>query len=204
MNFALTLSYALVVILLIATPGPVVALVINTAATTGPRKAVQTAIGANGASLGLIAVAAMIISGAAVLEPETLKWIGIVGCLYIAWLAIAAIRQHASPQSDTSRTPTATHGGWFKGFLVGISNPKDILFFVALFPQFIQVTNSFAGSIGLLAAIWIILDLLILGLYILLLGSVLSARYQRYIALASAVLLLVIALAGLGYNLTSA
>ena len=30
-------------------------------------------------------------------------------------------------------------GGFTKGFLVGISNPKDILFFSAFFPQFIQV-----------------------------------------------------------------
>ncbi|MGE8372536.1 MAG: LysE family translocator, partial [Pseudomonas putida] len=39
MNTALTATYALTVLLLIATPGPVVALIVNTAAASGARKA---------------------------------------------------------------------------------------------------------------------------------------------------------------------
>lgn len=203
MNLALTTSYALVVTLLIATPGPVVALVINTASAAGSKKALQTAIGANGASLALIVAAAAIISGAAVLQPETLRWISILGCLYIGWLAISAIREHAAGPNEAQQGRRLQQGGWLKGFLVGISNPKDILFFVALFPQFIQVTESFATSMGLLAAIWVALDLLILGAYIFVLGKVLSIRYRRWIALVSAVLLLGIAVAGLVYNLAT-
>src|SRR5690606_15519295 len=57
-NTALTATYALTVLLLIATPGPVVALIVNTAAACGTRKALFTAVGTNWASLVLIGAAA--------------------------------------------------------------------------------------------------------------------------------------------------
>ena len=200
MNLALVLSYIAVVVMLIATPGPVVALVMSTAASSGPRRAVMTAFGATCASLVLITAAALVISGAAVLEAETLRWISIAGCLYIAWLSIGTIRRHATERADDD-TPRLRPGGWLRGLLVGISNPKDILFFVALFPQFIQVTSSFATSIAVLTLIWVALDMLILGGYILLLGRFLSPRFKRLITLVSAILLLALAVVGLVYNL---
>lgn len=199
MNLALVLSYIAVVFILIATPGPVVALVMSTAAASGPRRAVMTAFGTACASLILIAAAALVISGAAVLEAETLRWISIAGCLYIAWLAISTIRGYATERADDDM-PRLRPGGWLRGFLVGISNPKDILFFVALFPQFIQVTSSFASSIAVLTLIWVALDMLILGGYILLLGKWLSPRFKRLITLVSAIVLLALAVVGLIYN----
>lgn len=200
MNLALVVSYIAVVVMLIATPGPVVALVMNTAATSGPRRAFITALGTACASLVLIAAAALIISGAAVLDAETLRWISVAGCLYIAWLAIGTIRRYTRGEAQEDAVALRP-GGWLRGLLVGISNPKDILFFVALFPQFIQVTSSFSASIAVLTLIWVVLDMLILGSYILLLGRLLSPRFQRWVALSTSVLLLALATVGLVYNL---
>jgi threonine/homoserine/homoserine lactone efflux protein len=47
---------------------------------------------------------------------------------------------------------------------VGISNPRDILFLAAFFPQFIQITPDLDISLGILTLSWIILDFATLSL----------------------------------------
>ncbi|MNJ32548.1 leucine export protein LeuE [compost metagenome] len=82
-----------------------------------------------------------------------------------------------------------------------MSNPKDILFFVAFFPQLMQITAHASHSLLLLSLVWVIIDFAILGLYILLTGKLATPRRQRLISLTSGALLLVIAATGLLYNL---
>ncbi|RXF03031.1 LysE family transporter [Pseudoalteromonas phenolica] len=54
---------------------------------------------------------------------------------------------------------------WLRsGFLIGISNPKDILFFIAFFPAFFNVTDNKTASMFLLLTIWVILDYALLFL----------------------------------------
>lgn len=200
MNTVLLLSYALTVLLLIATPGPVVAVVVNTAASAGRRQALATALGTNGASLVLIAVAASVIVTSAAIDPRWLAALGLVGCLFIAYLAIGSLRQ--APHAEGHRAlPEKTPGGFWQGVVIGLSNPKDILFFVAFFPQFIQVSTHIGHSLLLLSLIWVVIDLAILGLYILMTEKLVAPRHRRLISLTSGVVLLVIALLGLLYNL---
>lgn len=47
---------------------------------------------------------------------------------------------------------------------MGISNPKDIIFFASFFPQFIGVTSDVDVSLVLLTILWIILDFSTLSL----------------------------------------
>ncbi|MND85390.1 Leucine efflux protein [compost metagenome] len=200
MNTALLLTYALTVTLLIATPGPVVALVINTAASAGRRQALMTAIGTNGASLVLIALAAGLILTSAAIAPHLLTALSLVGCLFIGYLAIASLRQTLAQKADAVVT-ASTRGSLWKGFAIGLSNPKDILFFVAFFPQFIQVTTDTSHSLLLLSLLWTVMDLAILSLYILLTSKLATPQRQRLISLTSGIVLLLIAAAGLLYNL---
>ncbi|MBM3104559.1 MULTISPECIES: LysE family translocator [Pseudomonas] len=203
MNTALLLTYALSVLLLIATPGPVVALVVNTAANAGRRQALMTALGTNGASLVLIALAASLILTSATIAPHLLAALSLAGCLFIGYLAIASLRQALGQQGDDAPAPPRAQGGLWRGFATGLSNPKDILFFVALFPQFIHITSHTGNSLLLLSLVWIVLDMAILGLYILLTSTLATPRQQRLISLTSGGVLLVIAVTGLFYNLCS-
>ena len=47
---------------------------------------------------------------------------------------------------------------------MGISNPKDIIFFAAFFPQFVGITSNLNLSLSILTLSWIILDFLTLSL----------------------------------------
>ncbi|MCG8293127.1 MULTISPECIES: LysE family translocator [Pseudomonas] len=202
MNTALTATYALTVLLLIATPGPVVALIVNTAAASGSRKALFTAVGTNWASLVLIGAAAWIIMTSAAIDKAWLNGMSLLGCLFIGYIAVGTLREalQAPVETAPSAVPTG-RGGLVQGFMVGISNPKDIIFFISFFPQFIQITESFGKSMVVLSLLWIAIDFAVLSLYIFAIGKIASQRSSRLISLASGVALLLIAIVGLGYNL---
>lgn len=204
MNTALTLTYALTVLLLIATPGPVVALIVNTAAASGSRKAIFTAVGTNWASLVLIGAAAWVILTSAAIDKAWLSGMSLLGCLFIGYIAVGTLREclQAPVASETAEpAPKAGRGGLWQGFMVGISNPKDIIFFIAFFPQFIQITESFGKSMVVLSLLWVFIDFAVLSLYIFAIGKISSPRSNRIISLASGVALLLIAAGGLAYNL---
>jgi len=202
-NTALTATYALTVLLLIATPGPVVALIVNTAAASGSRKAMFTAVGTNWASLVLIGAAAWIILTSAAIDKAWLSGMSLLGCLFIGYIAVGTLRECLlAPASETvEQAPKAGRGGLWQGFMVGISNPKDIIFFIAFFPQFIQITESFGKSMVVLSLLWVFIDFAVLSLYIFAIGKLASPRSNRFISLASGVALLLIAVGGLAYNL---
>lgn len=84
---------------------------------------------------------------------------------------------------------------------MGIANPKDIIFFVAFFPQFIAVTPSVGASLTLLTALWVLADFAILLAYITLLSGTALQRARRAISVLSASLLLGVAVIGVGYAL---
>lgn len=91
-------------------------------------------------------------------------------------------------------------GGIVQGFLVGVSNPKDILFFAALFPQFIAVTPHLSTSLLLLSLLWIAFDFCVMACYILAVRRWVNGVQQHQLAMVSQYLLLM-ALVGAWYNL---
>lgn len=204
MNVAVLLAYVLAIVLLIGTPGPIVALVINAASRHGFKYALITVLGSNLASLVLLACAALIISGVIALDGQSLQWISLLGCGFIAWMALHGLRaEFAQPQPVKSAPlmPVKSRSGFFNGFFLGVSNPKDIIFFVAFFPQFISVTANIKLSLVVLTLVWMVVDFVILLSYALLMRGNFFQRHQRKISLLSSGFLLLIAILGAAYTL---
>ncbi|WP_321791700.1 LysE family translocator [Burkholderia pyrrocinia] len=207
LHYPLLFAYLAAIVLLIATPGPVVMLVVGTVARRGFRQGVLTAVGANAASLVMIAGAMLMVFGVVLVSDRLLKGLHVAGCVFIAVLAIRTLlgewragrtrggdgAVEGEPASRARRLP-----GVVRGFLVGIANPKDLLFFVAFFPQFVGITPDSRVSLAILAALWIAVDFTILTGYMAAINHPLIQRKQRWITASSAGALLVIALAGLG------
>jgi len=203
-NYSLIAVYLTSISLLIATPGPVVALVLHVAAQNGLRQAALTILGTNGASLVLIFLATFIISGAFVINDMMLTWISLVGCLFIGWLALQGLYSHCrKPQEKNSQNPPrpsqTSRYATLNGFLAGISNPKDIIFFVAFFPQFIGITSRIQVSLALLTLMWMVCDFLILFLYAAVADAKIFQHFRPFISLLSSSFLLFIAIAGFIY-----
>lgn len=200
MNLTLLSAYILAVLMLLLTPGPVVALVTGTAARYGSRKAFATVTGTNGASLVLIMLAALMLAGVVSLPPLFLHLLGMAGSLYIGWGAVSSITTVSVKKTGEETALSREPGGFIRGFLTGISNPKDILFFVAFFPQFIGITQDFTTSIMTLSLVWIFFDFTILSLYILLISRWIPERHGRHIELTSSLFLIAVSLCGIVYN----
>ncbi|MBR8071576.1 LysE family translocator [Burkholderia cenocepacia] len=207
LHYPLLFAYLAAIVLLIATPGPVVMLVTGTVARRGFRQGVLTAVGANAASLVLIAGAMLMVFGVVMVSARLLVGLHVVGCLFIAVLAIRTLlgewrAGHGRSGDGTAAGEPASRPrglpGVVRGFLVGIANPKDLLFFVAFFPQFVGITPDSRVSLAILAALWIAVDFTIMTGYMAAINHPAIHRKQRWIVPSSALALLAIALAGLG------
>lgn len=195
--------------LMIATPGPVVAFVLNSAARGGFKQALWTVLGTNWASLVLIATAALMILGMVTINHELLSWISLAGCIFLAWVAIDGLRSDLGSSNNTTAInnpsePVIKSGGIkqiLQGFLIGISNPKDIIFFVAFFPQFINITSHVKVSLIVLAVLWILCDFLILLSYAIVLNSKKFQKHQKWISILSSGFLLIVAIGAGIYTL---
>lgn len=202
-QLSLVVLYGFSVLLLVATPGPVVALIVNTSLQSGPRRAVLTALGTNVASLLLALVAVLILGGSLRLAPSLLNWVSLLGCCFIGYLAVQGLHALRAPSTSASPEEPRTRragGDLLRGFAVGISNPKDILFFVSFFPRFIQVSPSFSTSVSVLIGLWVVIDFAVLAGYILLSRHALTLKYQRAVTWASSLVLLAVALSGIAYS----
>ena len=198
MNLVLLSTYIMSILTLLLTPGPVVALVTGTATRYGYRRAFATVVGTNLASFVLILFAALMLIGVLSLEPLYLHVLGIMGSFFIGYMAIQSLRTVSDSGGETTTASSA--GGIVQGFLTGISNPKDILFFVSLFPQFIAITSDFNTSILTLSIIWGIFDFSILSLYILLVKKWLPEKHKKRMEIVSSLFLLLVAIGGAIYN----
>lgn len=196
MAFTLLGSYLLSVILLLMTPGPVVALVTHTALREGYRRAFVTVAGTNTGSLILIIMATLLLSGVLNLHPLALPLVGVGGSLFLGWMAIQMLQSRSS-----QTTVQFQRSGFTVGLVTAVANPKDILFFAAFFPQFVRITANFTLSISILTLIWVVLDLLILSLWIVSIRRYVPQRFTRQVNVATALFLLAVAIAGLGINL---
>lgn len=201
MNITLLSAYILSVMLLQLTPGPVVALITGTAARYGYRSAFTTAIGTNRASLILIAVATLMLRGVISLSPGWLSFLGLAGCVYIGFTALQSLFSKPGAGTKDTGTDTQRRGSFLRGFVTGLYNPKDILFFVSFFPQFIAVTRDFTTSVLMLCLVWVIFDFAILTLYILTVKKWMPARHGRKIEMMSSLFLLAVAGCGIVYNI---
>lgn len=204
MSFSLLLAYILAVVVLIGTPGPIVALVINAATRHGFKYALITVLGANVASLVLLASASLIIAGVIALDQHTLKWVSLIGCGFIAWMALNGLHTELTQQGEVKPeqvTSVRQHSGFLNGFFLGVSNPKDIIFFVAFFPQFVAVTPHLKLSLGILTLVWMLADFFILLGYALLMRGSFFQQQQRKISLLSSAFLLLIAILAAVYAL---
>ncbi|KPX12654.1 Efflux protein, LysE family [Pseudomonas amygdali pv. dendropanacis] len=134
MDISLLLIYMFSVFMLIITPGPVVALVVNTSLACGPKRAMLTALGTNWASLVLVLVAALILTGTLSVSVSMLNWISLVGCFFIAYLSMQALEQAlcyapTPPEAAPAPLPARSrHSGLVTGFLVGISHLLRLVF----------------------------------------------------------------------------
>jgi threonine/homoserine/homoserine lactone efflux protein len=143
-------AFAAVSFAIIIIPGPSVMFVIGRALSLGRRAALVTVAGN---ALGFYVQVVLVALGlGAIVESSVAVFtaIKLIGAIYLVWLGMQAIvhrRANASLSSASDATGvTSTHRSLFvDGFVVGVANPKTIVFFAAILPQFVQAGGAPAG-----------------------------------------------------------
>ncbi|HMG31425.1 MAG TPA: LysE family translocator [Jiangellaceae bacterium] len=150
------LAFAVVSLVFVAIPGPSVLFTVSRALTLGRQPALLTVVGnAGGVYLHVIAVALGI---GAIVERSLAVFtiLKLAGAAYLVYLGVQAVRHRRRAVADMLNhpaAPTRNRRVLADGFIVGVSNPKSVVFFAAVLPQFVDPT---AGRVPL--------QLLVLGI----------------------------------------
>ncbi|QCB48080.1 LysE family translocator [Hydrogenophaga sp. PAMC20947] len=150
-------AYALIAWLAAATPGPAVLLALRNGATHGFRAGLFSTLGN---LLGLVMLASASILGLGVILHTLpwlftlVKWVGAAYLIYMGWRMLNAHRGMDLSAEDAGAAHPESHGTLLRtGLWVSLTNPKAILFFGALFPQFIDTSQALMPQFLLLMSI---------------------------------------------------
>lgn len=184
MAIHLYLAFVAACIVLVIVPGPTVTLIIANSLRHGTRAGL---LNVAGTQLGLALMIAIVIAGLASLIEAMgwwFVWVRLAGAGYLVWLGIKLLRS-----SGSLATPTAApkpRGGFFlQGFLVLMSNPKVLILFGALIPQFIDPASDYVRQVLLLGVTAMATACVFDSGYAILTGKIGALLSQRRIRLLS-------------------
>jgi threonine/homoserine/homoserine lactone efflux protein len=140
-------TYSLACFILFATPGPDMSLFLARTMSGGRKAGIASMLGASFGCLIHTALAAVGLSAVIAASPNAFLVIKVVGALYLAWLAVDALRNGSALNVRTEglqETPFLRT--FWMGVMINLSNPKVVLFFVTFLPQFVSAADPYAAQ----------------------------------------------------------
>ncbi|RKF17406.1 LysE family translocator [Alginatibacterium sediminis] len=162
------LYFCLAVLILTASPGPSSLLCMTKGVTQGRGAALYTAFGS---LLAISTIMTLSFTGLGLIISSSELVFSIVKYLGAAYLIYLGIKAFTSKQdsyqisSSAESVPLNRRKHFVSGFIVGASNPKAILFFSALFPQFIDPQLALLPQYLVFAATFVVFELTWLSIY---------------------------------------
>jgi threonine/homoserine/homoserine lactone efflux protein len=170
-------------------PGPAVILTIKNSIKYGPKTAIANIFGNMSAMVTLASVSAAGLGAIILASSRLFSAMKIAGCLYLIYLGYKTLRSPVeSSESDEPEGRVKETASFFQvyktGLGVGLSNPKAIAFFTALFPQFINPERTFLPQFATLILTIEGISFLVLSTYAMLAGlaSAFLSRRRSMIA----------------------
>lgn len=149
------------------TPGPAALLVASSSASYGKKHIPAAVMGICLANVVFFGLSAIGVSSLLLASPKLFFALRLAGAIYLIYLGLQLIR--AKPQSFGEITKASSQGSlkktFGKAFAVEASNPKAILYFGALLPQFIVPSEPLAAQLAIFCLVTLILDILAYSFY---------------------------------------
>jgi homoserine/homoserine lactone efflux protein len=175
--------FTTITLVLSASPGPVMLACMIDAGRYGFAKSLYTMLGASVGNLVLMLLSALGL-GLLVEQAEwifhTIKWLG---AAYLVYLGIQLALAPPLSIDMNARQIRSSHL-FGKAFIVAVTNPKGLIYFGALFPQFIDIQRSMPPQFALLTVIFLAMDFVWMSIYALGGRSIMrwlkSPQHQRW------------------------
>lgn len=162
-------AFVAVILLFLIPPGPDMAYVTAVGLESGRRSALQAILGIGTGMIVYATAVAVGVGRVAESHPLVLDVVKLCGAAYLLSLAYLTIR-------DARRAASDPHGAsvgrpYLRGVMVSLTNPKVLLFFLAVLPQFTGDAHSTGLQLAMLGAVNVLVEVLLYGTIGVLAGS---------------------------------
>ncbi|HPI48102.1 MAG TPA: LysE family translocator [Hyphomonadaceae bacterium] len=157
-------------------PGPNVMFIMSQAALRGHRAGIMAGFGIQVANVVYFALTALGLAGLIATSPLAffvLKWVGAGYLALIGALAlIRSFKAHIPPDASQPTPVIAVgRGAFFDGLMLGFGNPKTIIWFITLLPQFIDANSDVLSQTLVIGVVGTAIDMTVQWMYTHLGGS---------------------------------
>jgi threonine/homoserine/homoserine lactone efflux protein len=167
--FETYLIFLITTAVVVFTPGAAAIAIASQGATNGGRRAFAGVVGVASANaiyfaLSATGIASLILASNLVFS--IIKWVGVAYLIYLGLTAIFSKAGAIRVRADRKKSPVAML--FNQGFVVEFANPKALLYFAAILPQFLNPTQPILPQILIMGGTTLFIDLLAYSLYALL------------------------------------
>jgi threonine/homoserine/homoserine lactone efflux protein len=166
-SVATLVTFTLAGIVLVAIPGPSVLFIVGRALAHGRRPALLSVAGNTTGAALVVVLVALGYGAVAARSVEVFTVLKLAGAAYLVYLGVQTFRHRGGLAAllDGPVGPAQRRLYW-QGVIVGVTNPKVLIFFAAVLPQFVDVGAGSATT-----------QMLVLGLLFALIASMLDSTW---------------------------
>ncbi|HYD25526.1 MAG TPA: LysE family transporter [Croceibacterium sp.] len=170
-------TFAVVTGLVSLLPGPQMVLVMTQAAWRGPRAGAAALAGLQLGNATWFLLAGLGLGALALAAPQAFAALAALGAGYLAFLGVSAWRHSGRDEPGEAPRRAGKHA-LVTSLAVSLSNPKSLVYVLALLPPFVDADEPVGPQLAVLAAIAISIDIAVGTIYVLA-GGGLQAALRR-------------------------
>jgi threonine/homoserine/homoserine lactone efflux protein len=162
------LAFVVLEVTLCFIPGPAVLLTTSYALRRGKRSGFAAAAGIITGNTAYFVLSGLGIVAVVLASYQVFTIVKYAGAAYLAFVGLRALFARRAPAIDATPERPGERGRAYAGGLVTqLANPKALVFFAAVLPQFVDPHASLPPQIALLAAVGALIELSVLATYTL-------------------------------------
>jgi homoserine/homoserine lactone efflux protein len=183
MDLSTWVAFAVLETILCITPGPAVLFTVGSTLGRGRTAGFAAMAGIVTGNTIYFVLSATSLGAILLASYEVFTLVRWVGAAYLVYLGLRAIfGKHEALPEGTAPTPNAHRGAFVGGTMTQLSNPKALIFFTALLPQFIDPHRWLVGQVTILGVTSQVIEALVMTGYILLASGVARSAKKTVVA----------------------